>query len=166
MVTLKERNLLPHEQLNLACLQEAKELSRYRGLSLSFLPYDPPISRLMNTIGLECDHRLHSLQAVAGRMKLEVFTNVSQLKEAPFFNKNSQHFFVVDENMGRQLLVNAEEAAEATYIFFSWLLETNATPELHQLLTTFVTQKNSEYRVLQECREQWKVGFSELSFVS
>lgn len=95
-----------------------------------------------------------------------MFANVSQLKETPFFNKNSQHFFVVDENMGRQLLVNAEEAAEATYIFFSWLLETNATPELHQLLTTFVTQKNSEYRVLQECREQWKVGFSELSFAS
>ncbi|MGY2462117.1 hypothetical protein [Vreelandella sulfidaeris] len=166
MVTSKEYNFLPQEQLNLACLQEAKELNRYRGLSLSFLPFDSSISRLMNAIGMECDHRLHSLQAVASQMRLDVFANVSQLKETPFFNKNSQHFFVVDENMGRQLLVNAEEAAEATYIFFSWLLETNATPELHQLLTTFVTQKNSEYRVLQECREQWKVGFSELSFAS
>lgn len=99
-------------------------------------------------------------------MKLDGSVNVSQLKETPFFNKNSKHFFVVDENMGRQVLVSAEEAAVSTCAFFTWLLETNATPELQQSFSSFVEQKNSEYRVLQECREQWKVSFFELSFAS
>lgn len=51
MANLTALNLLPQEQLNLACLQEARELNRYRGLALSFLPFDPSVSRLMNTIG-------------------------------------------------------------------------------------------------------------------
>lgn len=150
-------NLLPQEQLNLACLQEACELNRYRSLALCFLPFDSPVSRLMNTIGAESEHRLCSLQEVAKQMQLDV--NISQLTETPFFYKDSKHFFVVDENMGRQVLISAEEAAESTCAFFSWLLETNATPELHQTLSFFVEQKNIEYQVLQECREQWKVGF-------
>lgn len=164
MANITTLNLLPQEQLNLACLQEAREMNRYRCLSLSFLPFDLPVSRLMNTIGDESEHRLCSLQEVAKQMQLDV--NVSQLKETPFFNKNSKHFFVLDENMGRQMLVSAEEAAESTCAFFSWLLETNAAPELHPSLSSFVEQKNSEYQVLQECREQWKVGFFELSFAS
>lgn len=166
MVNLTALNSLPQDQLNLAYLYEARELNRYRSLVLSFLPFDPPVSRLMSAIGLECEQRLCNLQEVARWMALSPLPNVSQLKETPFVTKNCRHFFVVDENMGRQVLESAEKGAEATCTFFSWLLETNATPELHQPLSSFVAQKISEYRVLQECREQWKIGLAELCFTS
>lgn len=163
MDDLTALNFLPQEQLNLAYLHEVRELNRYRGLALSFLPFDPSISRLMDAIGMECVHRVCSLQEVAIQMGLGACVSANQQKEAPFFNKVSKHFFVVDENMGYHLLVNAEKSAEATSAFFSWMLETNATHELHQPLFGFVTQKTRECLVLTECREQWKVGSSELN---
>ncbi|NVE89729.1 hypothetical protein KV699_10815 [Vreelandella titanicae] len=163
MDNLTALNFLPQDQLNLAYLHEVRELNRYRGLALSFLPFDPPISRLMDAIGMECVHRLCSLQEVASQMDLGACVSANQQKEPPFFNKVSKHFFVVDENMGHHLLVNAEKAAEATSAFFGWMLETNATPELHQPLFDFVTQKTKECFVLRECQEQWRVGSSELN---
>ncbi|WP_404377600.1 hypothetical protein [Vreelandella aquamarina] len=164
MDNLTALTFLPQEQLDLAYLHEVRELNRYRGLALSFLPFDPPISRLMDAIGMECVHRLCSLQEVARQMELGACANANQQKEPPFFGKMTKHFFVVDENMGKQLLASAEKSAEATCVFFNWMLETNATPELHQLLFDFVTQKTKECLVLRECREQWGIGSSELSF--
>ncbi|EHJ91789.1 hypothetical protein KUC_3346 [Vreelandella boliviensis LC1] len=76
----------------------------------------------------------------------------------PFFNNNKQHFFVVNEHMGQQVLQWAVKAARETFTFFGWLLETNATPELHQPLLNFANQKNKEYQLLNDCREQWKTG--------
>ncbi|AJY50921.1 hypothetical protein [Halomonas sp. KO116] len=163
MDNLTALTYLPQDQLSLAYLHEVRELNRYRGLALSFLPFDPPISRLMDAIGMECVHRLCSLQEVASQMELGACANANQQKEPPFFNKVNKHLFVVDENMGKYLLANAEKSAEATCTFFGWLLETNATPELHQPLFDFVTQKTKECLVLRECREQWGVGSSELS---
>lgn len=155
-------NFLPQEQLNLANSHEKNELHRYRWLALSFLPLDPPVSRLMKAISMECVHRLRSLKEVAKEMDLVACVDDRPLKKPPpFFNKNRQHFFVVDEPMGRSFLEKAEEAARETYTFFGWLLETNATPELHQLLFNCMTQKKNEYHVLKECREQWKMSFSE-----
>lgn len=162
MEKLKELTLLPQEQLDLAYSHEALELGRYRWLALRFLPIDPPVSRLMSAIALECVHRLCSLEDAAKRIELGACVNEHPTREPhPFFNKYKQHFFVVDEPMGRQLLDLAEEAAKETYTFFGWLLETNATPELHQPFFSILTQKQNEYRVLQECRQQWKTGFSE-----
>lgn len=155
-------NFLPQEQLNLAYSHEKNELHRYRWLALSFLPIDPPVSRLMKMISMECVQRLRNVQDVAKMMDLVACTEELPIKKPPpFFNKNRQHFFVVDEPMGRKFLERAEEAAQETYVFFDWLLETNATPELHQLLFRFVTQKKNEHSIIKECREQWKIGFSE-----
>ena len=165
MDNLTALTFLPQDQLDLAYSHEVRELNRYRGLALSFLPFDPPISRLMDAIGMECVHRLCSLQEVARQLELGACANANHQKEPPFFNKMSKHFFVVDENMGHHLLINAEKAAEMTCTFFGWLLETNATPELHQALFDIVTQKTKECLVLRECREHWGVGSSELSLV-
>ncbi|MFJ5537267.1 hypothetical protein [Vreelandella titanicae] len=151
-------NILPQEQLNLAHLHETSELNRYRWLTLSFQPFDSPISRLMSAIGMECAHRILNLQEVARQMELSACVNTDQMMKISLPNKNIQHFFVVDELMGRHALVGAEEAANATCTYFGWLLETNATPELHKLLFNCLTQKNNEYHVLQECREQRKLG--------
>ncbi|CAO1663343.1 Bro-N domain-containing protein [Halomonas sp. NYA30] len=166
MVSATALHSLPQDQLALAYSQETRELYRYRGLTLCFLPFDLPVSRLMSAIGMECEHRLFSLQEVAKQMELVLPSTISQQRKASFLTKNSRHFFVVDEHMGRQVLLDAEEAAEATYTLFSRLSETNATPELQHLLSTFVTQKYSEYRVVKECREQWKIALYALGCAS
>lgn len=159
MESLTRLNILPQEPLNLAYSHEVTELNRYRRLSLSFLPFDPSVSRLMSAIAMECEHRLHSLQEVARRMELDACVDACVLREPAFFNMNKVHFFVVDEAMCRKTLVSAEEAAKSSCVFFSWLLETNTTPELHQPLLNFLRQKNNEYQVLYECGEQWNIGF-------
>ncbi|RUR27307.1 hypothetical protein ELY33_15515 [Vreelandella andesensis] len=151
-------NFLPQEQLDLAYSHESIELNRYRWLALSFLPIDPSVSRLMSSIGLECVHRLSSLQKAALQIGLSACINNSPTWELPrFYKNNSRHFFVVDERMGHHLLEHAEEAAYETYVFFNWLLETNATPELYRPLWNCVNQKNNELNIIKECRENWKV---------
>ena len=81
MDNLTALTYLPQDQLSLAYLHEVRELNRYRGLALSFLPFDPPISRLMDAIGMECVHRLCSLQEVASQMELGACANANQQKE-------------------------------------------------------------------------------------
>lgn len=164
MDNLTALNFLPQDQLNLAHSHESNELNRYQWLALSFLPFDSSVSRLMTTLSMECAYRLSNLKEVAGRMDLDACVKAPPPRETPFLSKSSQHFFVVNEAMGRQILMRAEEASEATCTFFSWLLETNATPELHQPLSTFVKQKNNEHRVLQECREHWRMQLTDQSF--
>ncbi|MEA2117338.1 hypothetical protein [Halovibrio sp. HP20-50] len=160
MDNLTKLTFLPHDQLNLAYAYEVVELSRYRRLSLSFLPFDPSVSRLMNAIAMECECRLHNLQEVAKRMELDACVDACAMREPALLNINNEHFFVVDETMGRKALVSAEEAAKSSCLLFSWLLETNATPELHQPLFDFLKQKNNEYQVLFECGEQWNIGLT------
>lgn len=159
---LRALNFLPQEQLDMAHSHEILELNRYRWLALRFLPNDPPISRLMSTIGMECVHRLGKLEEVAKKMELAACVNERPFREpSPFFDINKQHFFVVDEPMGYQLLGLAEKAARETCMFFNWMLETNATPELHQPFLSIATQKDNEYRLLQEYLQQRSTGSSE-----
>lgn len=166
MASATALNFLPQDQLSLAYSQEAHELCRYRSLTLCFLTFDSPISQLMNTIGIECEHRLNNLKEVAAQLAFDLPLNSSKLIDISSINKNSKHFFVVDENRGRQLLIDAEQAAKASCMMFSRLLKINAAPELRQLLAMFVKQKKSEYRVLQECREHWKLALHDLGCAS
>ncbi|KPQ27419.1 MULTISPECIES: hypothetical protein [unclassified Halomonas] len=161
MDKLTALNFLPQEQLVLAYSHEKMEVNRYRCLALRFLSIDPPVNRLMSAIGIECVHRLEWLKEVATRMDLSAcVAEPSYPGASPLFNINKQHFFVVDELMGTQLLEQAEKAAKETFMFFSWLLETNATPELDRPFLGFVNQKTNEFHVLQECRQNWTAGMS------
>lgn len=152
--------LLPQEQLNIAHTHETGELNRYRRLALSFLPIAPHISRLMVALGMECEQRIQSLRDVARKLELDACVSLAPSQESPFLARTSRHFFVVDDAMSRDVLTEAEEAAEVTCRLFAWLLETNATPELHRPLLTFVNQKNNEYRIIQECLESGRSGWN------
>jgi|TARA_R110001583_G_scaffold9096_15_gene43013 hypothetical protein len=145
---------LPQDQINLVHSHETSEMNRYRWLALRYLPFDTPMSRLMTIIGQECVHRLLNLQEVASRMELGACIDVRSLPVTSYFDNNYQHFFVVDARMARQVLIEAVEAAKSTCTFISWLLETNATPELHQPLFIFSIQKNNEHRILQDYLDQ------------
>lgn len=152
--------ILPQEQIALAYSHETIELKRYRWLALTFLPFDPSISRLMGAMSTESALRLDDLRDRARKMEIGACVNTNSLEEVAFFPTQSQHFFIVNERMGHQVLIKAEEAAKTSHSFFDLLLETNATPELHSTLFNFVVQKNNEYHVLKECREQWNMSFA------
>lgn len=61
------------EQLFLAHEHESREMERYRGLALSFLPTHPHVSRLMAALGIECEHRIGALEALAEQLQLRHF---------------------------------------------------------------------------------------------
>ncbi len=153
MDNLTALTLLPQEQLSIAHTHETGELNRYRRLALSFLPIAPHISRLMAALGIECEERIQTLRNVARQLELDACVSLNPPRESPFLPRSPQHFFVVDDAMSRDALMATEDAAEVTCRLFAWLLETNATPELHRPLQAFVAQKNNEYRIIQELRE-------------
>lgn len=149
--------LLPYEQLTLANAHETAELQRYRRLTLSFLPQAPQTSRLMATLGLQCEKRLDMLRQAARGLELEACIREMPVC-APSFAWDQRHFFVVDDFMGDQVIEQAVRAAVESKNFFDWLLNTNATPELHQPLVNFVKEKEGECRVLLEFWEQRRVA--------
>ncbi|WP_245904457.1 hypothetical protein [Billgrantia lactosivorans] len=144
--------LLPQEQLTLASTHEVAELQRYRRLSLSFLPRAPQVSRLMSCLGLQCEKRLDTLRGVASRLELEACVTSPAAITASFASA-PRHFFVEEDGMAVQLLDQAIHIAVETKRFFAWLLETNATPELHRTFVDFVREKEAECHVLLEFRE-------------
>ncbi len=148
--------LLPYEQLTLANAHEAAELQRYRRLTLSFLPTAPQTSRLMATLGLQSEKRLATLRKVARNLELEACVRAATTDPMCFRTPHG-HFFVVDDVMGEQVIEQAIRAAVESKNYFEWLLNTNATPELHQPLRDFVSEKEGECRVLLEFWEQNRV---------
>ncbi|MGR2737269.1 hypothetical protein ACUY1T_02335 [Billgrantia sp. Q4P2] len=145
--------LLPHEQLTLASAHEASELQRYRRLTLSFLPQALQTSRLMATLGLQSEKRLDMLRQAARWLELEACVSEMPMYK-PTFTLDQRHFFVIDDIMGDQVIEQAVRAAVESKNFFEWLLNTNATPELHQPLLNFVREKEGECQVLLEHWEQ------------
>ncbi|UYG05652.1 hypothetical protein OCT51_09935 [Halomonas sp. LR3S48] len=149
--------LLPHEQLTLANAHEAAELQRYRRLALSFLPHAPQTSHLMATLGLQSEKRLDMLRQAARCLELEACVSEVPLS-ASNFTLDQRHFFVIDDIMGNQIIEQAVRSAAESKHFFEWLLNTNATPELHQPLVNFVREKEGECRVLLEYWEQHRAS--------
>ncbi|WP_104203586.1 hypothetical protein [Billgrantia saliphila] len=147
--------LLPQEQLTLVHSHETGELQRYRRLTLGFLPLMPQVSRLMASLGLQCESRLASLRQVAARMELDACVAESP-HELHSYVMEQPHCFVTDEDMAEQVLQQTLHAAMEACGLFQWLIETNATPELHRPFVDFTQQKESEARVLLEFLEQRK----------
>ncbi|MGQ4877126.1 hypothetical protein ACOJCM_00965 [Billgrantia sp. LNSP4103-1] len=145
--------LLPQEQLTLANAHEAAELQRYRRLTLSFLPKAPHTSRLMATLGLQSEKRLATINEVARQLDLEACVAASPRDTASLHSLHG-HFFIIDDTMGDQVIEQSIRAAVESKHYFEWLLNTNATPELHRPLVNFVREKDGECRVLLEFWEQ------------
>ncbi|GGX77387.1 hypothetical protein GCM10007160_00730 [Litchfieldella qijiaojingensis] len=157
MIDLTALTLLPQEQLTLASTHESQEMHRYRRLALSFLPNAPHVSHLMAALGKECEQRLDTLRRAAERLELGSCVMTDKVRSNLLANVK-HHFFIVDDAMARQVLEQALEATHHSRHFFAWLLETNATPELHEPFLACVRQKQAECHVLQECQEQHGLG--------
>lgn len=148
--------LLPYEQLTLAWAHETGELQRYRRLTLSFLPHAPQTSRLMATLGLQCENRLETLRQSAEQLELEACVKAAPT-DNPSYHLTHRNFFVVDNAMANQMIEQAVRSAVESKQFFEWLLNTNATPELHQPLVNFAREKKGECHVLLEFWDQLRV---------
>ncbi|MFC3285106.1 hypothetical protein [Litchfieldella rifensis] len=160
MIDLTPLTLLPQEQLVLASTHENQEMYRYRRLALSFLPNATYISRLMAALGSECEQRLDTLGHVAERLGLSACLTTTEARNDHSLPATAaqRHFFITDDVMADQTLKQALEAAHHSRHFSDRLLETNATPELHEPFLTFARQKHVACRVLQECQEQWRLA--------
>lgn len=153
MVNVTALAALPQEQLALAYSHEVDELKRYRWLALNFLSTESTASCLMAAIGMECEQRLRELQKVARHMELDACVNELAPWATSVDDPASQRVVELDETVTQRILLQVESSAMETYRFFAWLLETNATPELHRPFLAFVNQKNNEYQVIREYRE-------------
>lgn len=151
MIDIKMLTLLPQDGLLQASTLEIKALQWYRGLALSFLPYNADLSTRMVELGAACERRLKALRCAADSLGLGACVDLpaAQDKQAPMTVHRSR-FSVVDDAMADQLLQEALVTALEAHQFAQQLLAVNATPELERPLLDYVRQKQVECDVLRE----------------
>lgn len=150
MQDITTASLLPDELLILAGCHENQEAERYRVLALRFLPYSTGLSRLSNMLAIECEQRLEEMALIADRLQCGVLPGVASSRES---RVHDRHFFIVNDRMAHQAFAQAVIGEHHSLGFYRQVLEANATPQLHSLLTAFIDQKISQGRVLEESQE-------------
>ncbi|SDL64108.1 hypothetical protein SAMN05661010_02207 [Modicisalibacter muralis] len=155
--------ILPQELLVLASSHEHYEMNRYRRLALRFLPFNAGISRLLEALATECEQRLHEMRVACERSGTpEPTLTVSPLRER-YTDGSEKHFFVINVAMAATVLAEALNGEHQSLRFYRQLLASNATPELHPLIATFIKQSQVQCRILEESQGQWLMsapGFS------
>ncbi|TFH88613.1 hypothetical protein EQG41_01910 [Billgrantia azerbaijanica] len=136
------------ELLALADAHERAEQARYRRLAFGFLTFDTTTSRLMASLGIECERRLQDLRRIA-----------TEHATTPACRDAARHRpverraiigFVGDHGMALDTLRQALADADYSQRFYAQLRTASAVPELHARLTAIIDQKRSELAVLQE----------------
>lgn len=141
------------EQLRLAHDHEHREMQRYRGLALSFLPTRPRVSRLMAAIGVECEQRLAALEAMADHLQLRHCLPTEPPRRFRLPEAHRLHLFIANDAMACQALGYALAAAHHSRQFSELLVRFCHAAELDALLGHFVEQKRNECRLLEEAQD-------------
>lgn len=142
------------EQLFLAHEHESREMERYRGLALSFLPTHPHVSRLMAALGIECEHRIGALEALAEQLQLRHFLPPPPSRHPPLAGTRQLHLFITDDAMAYQALDHAVTLAQYSRRFSELMARYCQRPELDALLAQFIEQKRNACRRLEESLER------------
>ncbi|WP_163558617.1 hypothetical protein [Halomonas sp. NO4] len=141
--------LAPDELLTLAATHERAELARYRRLAFGFLTYDTALSRLMASLGIECERRLQALREAAERHGVAQVVGEHTERYRPW-----QHHLplglVTHHAMALDSLHQALADADYSQRFYAQLRTASAVPALDSLLAKILRQKGSEHAVLQE----------------
>jgi hypothetical protein len=140
------------EQLIFAHKLERREMLRYRGLALSFLPTRPHISRLMAALGVECEQRSLALDELAKRLEIRDY-QPTPLPRRLWLPKTNVHLFIVNEILAHQALDYALSAAHHSRQISALLAQFSRMDNLKALLQHFVEQKRQECRLLEEAKE-------------
>lgn len=146
------------EQLTFAHDLERREMQRYRGLALSFLPTRPHISRLMAALGIECERRLIALENLAERLHLRDCLPGGRPCWPQWRFRLSQaqplYRFITDEAMACHTLAYALAAAEHSRQISELLAESCHTADVETLVGDFIEQKRNECRLLEEVQDR------------
>lgn len=144
--------------LTLADTHERDELARYRQLAFSFLTYDTAISRLMASLGIQCEMRLETLEWVTREFGLpprasrpSSRTHQAHLQQAA--RQVNQHFFINDPLTAYDEFSHTIDKAAYSLHFYDNLMEASAMPALTPVLSAIIKQKRTEHEVLVEYRQ-------------
>ncbi|GHE20824.1 hypothetical protein [Halomonas urumqiensis] len=139
--------------LSLADTHERDELARYRQLAFSFLTYDTAVSRLMASLGIQCEMRLETLEWVTKEFGLpprasRPSSHTHQANRQRTARLVNQHFFINDPRMACDELNHAIDKAAFSLHFYDNLMEASAMPALTPVLSAIIKQKRTEHAVL------------------
>lgn len=137
------------ELLALANAHERAELTRYRQLAFGFLPFDTATSRLMASLGVECEQRLHDLRRVAEAHGPTPTAGDATARARPL-ERRAVIGFISSRGMAIDTLHQALADADYSRRFYEQLRTASAVPALHARLTAMIDQKRREHAVLQE----------------
>lgn len=140
--------LLPEELLGLACDHERDELERYRGLAFRFLAFSSATSRLMATLGIECEMRLSGLARAARRLGLEAPQVEADTRLAA--RAVSSPGLIDSLMMARDALSQAMADAAVSRQFYARLGEFGAASSLGHEFEAIARQKRAELAILSE----------------
>lgn len=135
--------LVLDELLTLAERHEKAELSRYRQLAFSFLTFDTSVSRLMASLGIQCEMRIEELQRVSRQLGL---TDLPTSGDKPVL---AQPYFICSPEMASDVLAQSVSDAEHSLRFHQHLREASAIPALYPALSVIIKQKQAEHAVLE-----------------
>ncbi|WP_108445682.1 hypothetical protein [Halomonas denitrificans] len=140
------------QPLSLTYDHESREMERYRGLALSFLPTRPHVSRLMATLGIECEQRLSALEALAERLQRRYCLPAPLARRLAIAEQYRLHLFISDDAMAAQTLGYALAFAQHSLQFSELMARHCQLAGLDALLTRFADSKRQECRLLEELR--------------
>lgn len=142
--TITRLALVLDELLTLAEAHERAEVTRYRRLAFSFLPFDTAVSRLMASLGIQCEMRVEELRRLSrqlGRSEPEATQSPKPSMPPPFF--------IDTPSLALETLSQAVSDAEYSLNFHKHLREASTVAALYPALTAVIKQKQAEHVVLQ-----------------
>ncbi|MGJ7460391.1 hypothetical protein ACR80S_04630 [Halomonas sp. MA07-2] len=145
-------HLLPEELLALAGDHEHAELERYRDLAFRFLAFSSATSRLMATLGIECEMRLSGLARAARRLSLNLgldtpLANAAARLAAPAATAPG---LIGSLAMARGALSQAMTDAAASQRLYVRLGELGAGCSLGHEFVAIARHKQAELAILRE----------------
>ncbi|MDW5377884.1 hypothetical protein R6258_13205 [Halomonas sp. HP20-15] len=152
--------LTQQDTLTLVCSHEHLSLNGYHLLSLRFLPYSLALSRLFEVLANESEQRIQALMQLAEYLQAMGGLPAAVPAGGPTSYREERHFFVVDDSMAVSVLADAIICERQSALFYLQLCQSNRLPELHALLASFIEQKRTECRVLQDSQGHLLFGSS------
>ncbi|MCE8016433.1 hypothetical protein HOP62_10175 [Halomonas sp. MCCC 1A17488] len=137
--------LVLDELLTLAEAHERAEVARYRRLAFSFLPFDTAVSRLMASLGIQCEMRVEELRRLSRQLGLPESSSPPTQPSAA----SAPPFFVNTHAMAFEVLTQAVTDAGYSLHFHEHLREASTVPALYPALTAVIKQKRAEHTVLE-----------------
>ncbi|MCG6657602.1 hypothetical protein HOP52_07475 [Halomonas campisalis] len=142
--------LVLDELLTLADAHERAELTRYRRLAFNFLTFNTATSRLMASLGIQCEIRVEELQRIARQLGIDPSPTGGTKQRQGHNGRSTHRFFIDGPDAALDELQQAIAGAEYSLHFYEHLRDASAIPDLFPALSAMIRQKRAEHAVLEE----------------